>query len=1675
MMLFASQSRVGVVMVCALVAPLAACRGERAGGAPPVESRVGAQTAAAGSADLLVKIIDGNGDRTATATAAPPAPGVIVRLRGGAAFEAHAAERQRGGSARRAREVGISQRGNLRGQHDRLLARLAGKLNGLPPRRGRGRVVGASYDDFTDAINAVVLHGVDVASAQRLLADEAEVLSIAPLTEVQATLPESVPLIDADDVWALPDANGLAIDGAGMRIGIVDTGVDYSHPDLGGCFGPGCRVAAGYDFVNDDPDPVDDHGHGTHVAATAAGNGTYSGSGGPTPIRGVAPGAQIYAYKVLNSAGSGSSADIIAAIQRCADPDGDGDPADHLDVCSLSLGGGGDPDDAMSVAVDNATAAGVVFTVAAGNAGPGASTIGSPGTSRRAITVGATCKPSAIGVDSRCAQAIASFSSRGPVVWNTSSGQQTLAKPDLAAPGVSICAAEWATYQAGSRCLDGRHISISGTSMATPLVAGVAALLRQAHPEWTPEQVKICLVTSAHDLGLPATAQGSGQVDALDALTLGGLPSNIARVGGTPLRDVDVPTGRFATFTSDLTITNTTGQPLAFSGSFAGVAGLTATLTPASVSIDPGATATVTVARQVDHDVIASGTEARGTITLSSAQGDVRVGLQVGVRDRLTSAPATVDLGVDLASQTSWTGQTTLTLSNLRADAAATYSASIACCNSGSQSGGTSVTATLDQTSVTIGAGGTASLGVTVQVNNPPLFNGRFSGTLTLASPLQTLVLPVTFFKGYGLRVDTTPTMPELLSVSSAQSGSQFINPVPSASMLFLSTTPGPFFVEARWPGGMAPYANYHVLAGNLATDVPVRSVTLDKASAVNTWELRPIDQSGAAPSSAVIAYRFTHSDTGGGTQGLFGFGGSIMLRVSDVPAGDRFTASVIARSPDPIAWFYDVAGPVSGDRTLTNTPAELVTRDLRLSRPVTGTNTPYLLPWACLTLPFSAPPGGAMFGGGSSCTTNGNIVGGPLSGGAATMRFYNQANRDLLAATAPDAPSIALEINDGSATAPMIYRVAHVNVSATHAYSWHVMLPFSGTIRPSEAYARFLCEESPSTDMLPLGLGPLVDQWGWYNHRTDMFAVRPWRGSNLLPFGWGGCLQDMIVTSGTPSYRLFRNGVQVAGGALSSNFFPFLSGSDGAHRFELTRGATIGGASTTIESVTTFSVSSSSSIDENPPQLHELHMLGRGLWQEVIDPGVANRLRFTLDPAPGFNAWASATPPQFTLLPDSLAAVGVQQGSDGATWTDVPVTALGGGVYSTEGLDPGPTLLWLRINASDAAGNTLRYTFQLPRGTAYAPPGTDVTPPTAGLTAPTDGATVFGHVAVSATASDNVGVARVDLFVDGARAGSATAAPYVFDWDSAAVPAGPHQLQVRAYDAADNLASSAPVSVTVVSPAPPTVTLTAPAMGALVGGTVTVSAATSDDAAVARVDFLDGGTVVGMVTAPPFSITWHPATTGTHSLTAQATDRVGRVTTSAAVTVTADLTAPTVAMSAPANGSTVQNTVNVSASASDGNGIAAVDFYRDGTVLLGTDTTSPYTIAWNTITTPAGVHTLTAVARDGAGNSATSAARTVTVKDVTTPVVAITAPASGTRVPVNSVVTIEATASDLNGVVRVEFYVANKLKCSVTTAPYTCAWTVPGGANKNYTLQARAVDAANNTGTSANVTVTSQ
>ena len=284
---------------------------------------------------------------------------------------------------------------------------------------------------------------------------------------MRALTETNIETVGAPKTWSTLGTRGL-----GVTVAIIDTGIDYTHPALRGNF------SGGWDFVNNDGDPMDDQGHGTHVAGIVAAN--------LDSFTGVAPDAKLVAYKVLNSRGQGRESDVIAGIERALDPNGDGDFSDHAAVANLSLGGEGNPDDAASIAVDNAVAAGMVMCVAAGNSGA-FHAVASPGTARNAITVGA--------VDNR--DVLAPFSSKGPAA------KLAMLKPDVVAPGVAIRS----TYLAGG------YAVLSGTSMATPHVTGAAALLRAIHPDWSPAEVKSALVLYAKAINEEQMSQGGGRID----------------------------------------------------------------------------------------------------------------------------------------------------------------------------------------------------------------------------------------------------------------------------------------------------------------------------------------------------------------------------------------------------------------------------------------------------------------------------------------------------------------------------------------------------------------------------------------------------------------------------------------------------------------------------------------------------------------------------------------------------------------------------------------------------------------------------------------------------------------------------------------------------------------------------------------------------------------------------------------------------------------------------------------------------------------------------------------------------------------------------------------------------------------------------------------------------------
>jgi serine protease AprX len=289
---------------------------------------------------------------------------------------------------------------------------------------------------------------------------------------VHAYLDTSAPHIQAPRVWE------AGFTGEGVRIAVIDTGIDVEHPDFAE------RIIDATDFTG--RGAADEHGHGTHCAGTAAGSGAAS----EALYTGIAPSASIYSARVLGANGEGMMSDVMAGVEWAVEQ--------GVQIISLSLGGEGpcDGTDALCEMCNAAVREGVIVCVAAGNEGPGDYTIGSPGCATDVITVGAT----------NDLDHVAPFSSRGP----TADGRT---KPDIVLPGEDIAAARAKGSTMGSP-VDQYYTAASGTSMAAPHAAGICALLLQAEPNLTPQAVKERLMNTALDVGDTAYAQGSGRGDA---------------------------------------------------------------------------------------------------------------------------------------------------------------------------------------------------------------------------------------------------------------------------------------------------------------------------------------------------------------------------------------------------------------------------------------------------------------------------------------------------------------------------------------------------------------------------------------------------------------------------------------------------------------------------------------------------------------------------------------------------------------------------------------------------------------------------------------------------------------------------------------------------------------------------------------------------------------------------------------------------------------------------------------------------------------------------------------------------------------------------------------------------------------------------------------------------------
>jgi subtilisin family serine protease len=522
------------------------------------------------------------------------------------------------------------------------------------------------------------------------------VKAIHPLTPKKLTDEvtfDDLAKVGAPEVW---QATGNI--GDSITIGVIDTGIDYTHADFGG---PGTtqayddaeadpsaapdypdptKIGQGYDFAGDaydatpgslhqtpvpDDNPLDCNGHGSHVSGTLAGLGvdhdgdTFTGpydetfAGDTFRIRpGVAPGAQIIPLKVFGCSTSATTDLVAPALDWAADPNGDDDPSDHLDIVNMSINAEfTSPQDPDAVAADEASNVGIVVVAAAGNDGDVYDAGGSPGNAPSAIAVAAA---NANGV-------VPSFSSRGL------RGEGDL-KPDLTAPGTGITSVAFGTGNVG--------IGEDGTSMATPHVAGAAALVRARYPTWTAGRVKAALMdTAAGGVQVasnggtwpaPPMRAGSGMVQADDAVSTSVLAYSADEPDAVSLSFGSVPVTQSTpyTVTKRLRVQSLRSTPTSYSTTFVASsmpAGVTVTLPgrvvalPANKAVDLSVKLTIDPAllkltADPSKTMIQSSSwntwlaEASGWVVLSPRDGrgpDLRVSVYAAPRRASTMAAAT--------------------------------------------------------------------------------------------------------------------------------------------------------------------------------------------------------------------------------------------------------------------------------------------------------------------------------------------------------------------------------------------------------------------------------------------------------------------------------------------------------------------------------------------------------------------------------------------------------------------------------------------------------------------------------------------------------------------------------------------------------------------------------------------------------------------------------------------------------------------------------------------------------------------------------------------------------------------------------------------------------------------------------------------------------------------------
>jgi len=362
---------------------------------------------------------------------------------------------------------------------------------------------------------------------------------------------------------------------------------------------------------------------------------------------------------------------------------------------------------------------------------------------------------------------------------------------------------------------------------------------------------------------------------------------------------------------------------------------------------------------------------------------------------------------------------------------------------------------------------------------------------------------------------------------------------------------------------------------------------------------------------------------------------------------------------------------------------------------------------------------------------------------------------------------------------------------------------------------------------------------------------------------------------------------------------------------------------------------------------------------------------------------------------------------------------------------------------------------------------------PSVEITSPTNNASFFTHsdITITADASDDDIVTKVNFYANDHLLGSVTSSPYSLVWSNA--PAGHFALFARAVDQFGKSTLSTAVHITVANPPPVSgnVTITTPTNGSTfaAGANIPIAATVEHPDATKNVSFYSGDHLLGTVSAAPYSLTWSNVPPGKYSLRARATGTNDSTALSEKVKIMVTNQLPTVSITSPTNNSSyvTPTDVTITADASDDNGIKSVSFFADY-CLLGTDKEAPYSLTWTNV--PPGRHVIVAVAQDIFGGSKLSDSVKISVSNIP-PVISITAPAVGASFNNQASIELKADASDADGIRYVAFWSGKKLIGIDKTAPYSV--TLKKAHPGSYNFIAEAVDKFGERTVSSPVSVT--